>query len=80
MKKFFIVSMFSLGFISLSAKSTEIKPLEVKTNSVSDWYWMSICGNEVAFITDTWEEAFDQAFDMWYDGCGPGRQKWDIMF
>lgn len=47
--------------------------------SFENWYWMTICGNEVAFITETVEEAFEQAFDLWYGSCGPGRDKWDIL-
>ncbi|EQB91998.1 hypothetical protein CMU19_08405 [Elizabethkingia anophelis] len=85
MKKRFIISMFALFFLNVSAKNTEFNSFfQVKEVqeivSFENWYWMIICGNEVAFITETAEEAFEEAFDLWYGSCGPGRDKWDILF
>ncbi|AQX84335.1 hypothetical protein I6H88_15150 [Elizabethkingia bruuniana] len=84
MKNFFIISIFTLFFFSFSTKNTELNSFfqtkELKgIVSFENWYWMTICGNEVAFITETVEEAFEQAFDLWYGSCGPGRDKWDIL-
>jgi hypothetical protein len=36
------------------------------------WYWFTVCGHDVAFITSTYEEACAQAYEMWYYQCGPG--------
>lgn len=56
-------------------KQEIIKSKEFQKLLISDWYWFTLCGNSIAFITDTEEEAFEQAYEYYMSSSNCARER-----